>query len=191
MIDSTTNQIPTTRILFRPNPVPIMQPTIIFVPGFWVGPTPFDAVSSLLQSAGFPTQTTELLSTGTTSPGNPSMLDDVAHVRSAITKLVDTEKDVVIVSHSGGAFVASNAIEDLGAKARAAKGLKGGVVKLVFVAGALFPEGYKHQPLPFFDYDVTFSPKPSSSHLPSSSRLKPLRVTGRRNALPHPKRAPL
>lgn len=131
-----------------------MAPTILFVPGFWEGPAPFAEVSSLLQSAGFSTRTAELLSTGTVSPGNPGMHDDIAALRSTITELVDAQKDVVIVAHSGGAFLASNAIEGLGAKARLQQGMKGGVVKLVFLAGALFPEGFKHSPLPFFTIDV-------------------------------------
>ena len=131
-----------------------MAPTILFVPGFWVGPTPFEQVSSFVESAGFPTQITELTSTGTTSPGNPGMRDDIAALRSAVAKLVDAQKDVVIVAHSGGSFLAANAIEGLESKVRHQKGLKGGVVKFVFLSGALFPEGFRHSPLPFYVVDV-------------------------------------
>lgn len=87
------------------------------------------------------------------SPGNPSMLDDIAAVRSAVTKLVESGKEVVMVMHSGGGFIGSNAIEGLGIKARGEA--KGGVIKLVFLAAAVFPEGFKHSPLPFFTIDVS------------------------------------
>lgn len=121
-----------------------MTPTIIFVPGWWEGPTPFAQVSSLLQPQGFQTQTVSLPSTGTISPGNPSMSDDIAAIRSAVKKLVDAEQDVVTVLHSAGGFLGSNAIEGLGAKARGERGLKGGVIKIVFLTGAIFPQGFMH-----------------------------------------------
>ena len=127
-------------------------PTILFVPGFWEGPAVFAQVSSLLQGYGFPTETVALASTGKLSPGNPSMLDDIATVRTAATKLVESGQKVVMVMHSGGGFIGSNAIEGLGISARGEA--KGGIIKLVFLAGAVFPEGFKHSPLPFYTIDV-------------------------------------
>jgi len=126
-----------------------MAPTILFVPGFWEGPTVFDQCSSILQSDGFKTQVSVLPSTGTTSPGNPNMQDDIAAVRATVEKLVDAEEDVIMALHSGGGFIGANAIENLTAKARLEKKLKGGVVKLVFLSAAVFPEGFTHGPLPF------------------------------------------
>lgn len=82
------------------------------------------------------------------------MRDDIAAVRSVVEKLVDADREVVMVLHSAGGFLGSNAIDSLGAKSRAERGLKGGVIKLVFLAGAIFPEGFKHSPLPFLTYDV-------------------------------------
>ena len=131
-----------------------MPPTVLFVPGFWVGTSPFAQVTSLLQSQGVPTQIVALPSTGSTSPGNPTMLDDIAAIRSAAEKLVEAEKDVVLVLHSGGGFLGSNAIEGLTVKARSNKGLKGGIVQIVFLSGAVFPEGFKHGPLPFAVVEV-------------------------------------
>ena len=133
-----------------------MAPTIVFVPGFWEGTEPFARVISLLQSQGYPTHIIELPSTGTVSPGNPGMHDDIAAIRSTVTKLVETGEAVVLVPHSAGGFLASNAIEGLGIQARRENSLKGGVSKIVFLAGAVFPEGFKHGPLPFFAYDVCF-----------------------------------
>lgn len=147
-------------------------PTILFVPGFWEGPAPFALVTALLQSAGYATQTATLPSTGTSSPGNPSMKDDIAAVRSAIAGLVDTEgKTVVLVLHSAGGFVGSNAAEGLDVKARQGAGLKGGVCRIVFLTGAVFPEGYKHASLPFFTYDV--SPPPFQTFSSPASPLPP------------------
>jgi len=130
-----------------------MVPTILFVPGFWEGPGPFTQVSSLLETQNYSTFTVALPSTGTVSPSNPSMLDDIATVRTTVEKLVVADLEVVMVLHSAGGFLGSNAIEGLDVKTRGEKGLKGGVTKLVILAGALWPEGFKHGPLPFSVYN--------------------------------------
>ena len=83
------------------------------------------------------------------------MKDDIVAIRSTVTNLVDKGQHVVLVVHSAGGFLGSNAIEGLGLKARQEKQLLGGVSKIVFLAGAIFPEGFKHAPLPFFTYDVS------------------------------------
>ncbi|KAK4690877.1 hypothetical protein P7C71_g6011, partial [Lecanoromycetidae sp. Uapishka_2] len=126
-----------------------MPPTIIFVPGFWEGSAPFEHVASLLQSQGYATHTAILPSTGSVSPKNPNMLDDVAAIRTKIAESVDKGEEVVLVLHSAGGFLGSNAIEGLTVEVRRAKGLQGGVKKIVFLAGGVAPEGFKHQPLPF------------------------------------------
>lgn len=57
-----------------------------------------------------------------------------------------------MVMHSVGGILGSNAIEGLRLNARGVK--EGGVVKLVFLTAAVFPEGFKHGPLPFMEFDV-------------------------------------
>ncbi|KAL8702624.1 MAG: hypothetical protein Q9201_004202 [Fulgogasparrea decipioides] len=128
-------------------------PHILLIPGFWEGPSVYDAVLSSLQAHNYSAQTIPLASTGRPSPNNPSMKDDVAFIRSVIAPVVEQEeKDVLLVLHSAAAFLGSMAIEGLDLKERAAMGKKGGVKKIVFLAGAVWPEGFKHGPLPFFDY---------------------------------------
>ena len=131
-----------------------MAPTILFVLGFWEGSTPFAYMISLLQSQGYSTHFATLPSTGKTSRGNPELKDDIAAVRSTITDLVDAGEDIILVLHSAGGFLGSEAASGLDVKARLEAGLKGGVSKIVFLAGAVWPEGFKHGPLPFFTYDV-------------------------------------
>ncbi|TVY36053.1 hypothetical protein LSUB1_G006303 [Lachnellula subtilissima] len=131
-----------------------MAPTILFVPGYWEGPVTFERVVSLLRSQGCPTEIAELVSTGTTSPGNPSMLDDIAAIRLVVQKLVEEEeKDVILVVHSIAGMLGPCAIEGLGSKIRSDAGLKGGVRKIVFLAAAIAPKGFTHTPMPFFEYD--------------------------------------
>lgn len=134
------------------------KPTILFVPGLWEGPTVFSQVITSLSSLGYPTQTAPLLSTGTRSPGNPSMKDDETFIRSVVQKLVeDEEKEIVMVMHSAGGFLGSGAIEGLGLKKRAEEGKKGGVRKLVFLCAGIAPVGHTHVDLPFMDFEVRCS----------------------------------
>jgi hypothetical protein len=131
-----------------------MAPTILFVPGIWEGTAPFAHVSELLSSQGYTVHTAKLASTGTILPGNPSMEDDAAAIRAVVEKLTTTGHDVIWVLHSAGGFLGSMAIEGLTRKAYQSNGLKGGVAKIVFITGALGPEGTKHTKPPLEYYDV-------------------------------------
>ncbi|KAJ5703611.1 hypothetical protein N7493_011536 [Penicillium malachiteum] len=123
-----------------------MAPVVLFVPGFWEGPSVFNKVTSLLEADGIATEVAELPSTGKTSPGNPTMKDDIAAVGNHIEGVLETGNDALLVLHSAGGFLGSEAMQGLDKKSR---GEEPGVVGIVFLAGAVFPEGYEHQPLPF------------------------------------------
>jgi hypothetical protein len=57
-----------------------MAPTIFVVPGIYEGPSVFNPLKEKLEAKGYKVHVTRLLSTGTTSPGNKSMLDDAAFI---------------------------------------------------------------------------------------------------------------
>ncbi|OGM44088.1 hypothetical protein ABOM_007317 [Aspergillus bombycis] len=124
-------------------------PTILIIPGLWEGPTGFDPIAALLTASNLKTEIATLPSTGTISPGNPSLKDDVIAVRAHIDKLVQQGEDILLVLHSAGGFIGCEAMEGLSKKAREERGLSGGVVGIVFVAAAVVEEGYVHQALPF------------------------------------------
>ena len=134
-----------------------MTPTIVIVPGLWEGPESFKQVESLLQISGYPVQTLKLLSTGTISPGNPSMEDDIAAIREHLTALVNEGKELILVLHSAGGFLGSSAMDGLSVKARA--GEKGGVASIIFVTGGVAPEGFTHGELPFAKAEVYYMVK--------------------------------
>ena len=136
-----------------------MAPTVLFVPGLWEGSAVFGPVSMLLNTAGYSTETASIASTGHISPNAPTMDDDIAAVHAHLSKLIETEeKEVVLVCHSAGGFIGSSAMENLAFRIRSAKEKKGGVVKLVLLTAAIFPEGFKHGPLPFYDIQVRVPP---------------------------------
>ena len=124
-------------------------PTILVVPGLWEGQEPFEALSSQLASYGYKVHVAKCPSTGTRSPGNPSMSDDIVAIREELKDLVNKNVEVVLVLHSAGGFLGSNAMEGFPIKDRKAKGLKGGVRGIIFITAGLLPEGVRHGPLPF------------------------------------------
>ena len=70
------------------------------------------------------------------------MLDDANIVRSEIVKLVEDEgKEVVVVMHSYGGVVGSQACEGLGRVQRQQKGLAGGVIRLYYMCAFVLPAG--------------------------------------------------
>ena len=54
------------------------------------------------------------------SPGNPSMQDDIAAIRTSVGVLAADDREIVMALHSGAGFQGSNAIEGLTVKARKA-----------------------------------------------------------------------
>lgn len=130
--------------------------TIVFVPGLWVGPTVFSSVAHTLESPpnNYFTLTVPLRSTGHTSPGNPSMHDDIQGIRDALLPLFESSDPqyVLLVLHSAAGFLGANAIRALSVRERETKGQVGGVVGIVFLSAGVFPEGFHHHPLPFMDF---------------------------------------
>ncbi|KAI1739862.1 Alpha/beta hydrolase fold-1 [Xylaria scruposa] len=115
-------------------------PTVFFIPGAWHEPWVFDNVRSILSARGFETEASSLATVG--SPDSSVGLHvDAAKIRSALTKLVDEGKEVVLVAHSYGGLVASNAVDGLGITQRAASGLKGGIIMILYLAAFAVPAG--------------------------------------------------
>lgn len=144
-----------------------MAPIILFVPGLWEGPTVFTKVSYLLQAKNFNTLTVTLPSTGTSSPGNPSIHDDEAAIRTVVQERVEEGKEVLMVLHCAGGFLGSAAIEGLTAKSRKEQGKNGGVIGIVFLSAGIAEVGYQQTDRPFMEFDVScFS---LASHDPNTS----------------------
>ena len=109
------------------------SPTILLVSGFWEDPETYAECRSLLKKSGYETTAIGLSSRGHVSPGNPSMDDDIAAIRTPVQKLVESSKEVILVLHSAAGFLGSAAIESLNASARKAQGLAGVLQRLFFL----------------------------------------------------------
>ena len=119
------------------------KPTFLFVPGAWHLPNIYSDVIDSLSAHSYPTVGLPLPSAGAMPP-NMSFDEDVDAIRVSLTKLVETEeKEVILVVHSYTGMPATEAPKGLGKKERQEKGLKGGVVRLVFIMAFAMPEGFQ------------------------------------------------
>ncbi|KAE8384289.1 hypothetical protein ETB97_009827 [Aspergillus alliaceus] len=120
----------------QPNP-----PALLLIPGSWHTPQSLKYLQSHLESQGYPTETISHPSNGSVPP-TETLSDDTTYLRTTLTRLIEEEhKSVVLISHSYGGLVMSNASAGFGKPDREARGLDGGIILLVYMAAMVVGEG--------------------------------------------------
>lgn len=147
------------------------KPTFVFVPGAWHSPDAYDGVISRLTTFGFESVKVSLPSVGC-DPPTEDFSDDVSAIKEAVTKLIDTEKDVVLVAHSYGGLPCGEMPKELSSSDRASKDLRGGIIRLVLIASFLALEGFQMVPKgsgegmpPMMNTDLEVRPRPISQRI--------------------------
>ncbi|KAH8653876.1 Alpha/beta hydrolase fold-1 [Xylariales sp. PMI_506] len=121
-----------------------MVPTqVFFAPGMFSRPDFFQDCATRLQTEGIITSIGHTRTTGSKSPGNPTIADNVTQYRADITKFVDDagEAEVIIVMHSAAGHFCSGALKDLAVNQRQASGKIGGIKHLIFISAIIVEEG--------------------------------------------------
>ncbi|KAL4940688.1 hypothetical protein BDV06DRAFT_17205 [Aspergillus oleicola] len=159
------------------------NPTIVFSIGSWLTPQPFTTLCSKLNEKGIPTEVPAHPSIGA-EPPTKTLTDDIASLRSVLTRLIDDEgKDVIVVGHSSGGISASGAVEGLGKNERVAEGKEGGVIMVVYMAAFVLDKGMSlldmlgGEYLPWMEVDgdyirVASNPKVALHDIPRSDQAK-------------------
>ncbi|KAK3356670.1 hypothetical protein B0T25DRAFT_589210 [Lasiosphaeria hispida] len=97
------------------------KPTVVIVPGSWQKPIVWDGFRAVLLAG---------------------LADDVAALRHVLEPLIEHQgQDVVLLCHSSGGVVGSNAVEGLDAPTRRADGKTGGAVRVAFLSAFMLPRG--------------------------------------------------
>ncbi|KAF5657169.1 hypothetical protein FHETE_10619 [Fusarium heterosporum] len=119
-----------------------IKPTLIIVPGNFSLPRFWSVVQKSAQDKGYPTEVVGLRSSQE-QPINPApgLADDVKEASSVLNKHIDHGEDVVLLMHSYGGMVGTEATRGLSRSEREKAGLKGGIVRLVFLAAIFAPPG--------------------------------------------------
>jgi len=118
-----------------------MAPTVIFVHGSWHSPKHYQRQLEAFENAGFPYSCPLQPSLG--KPPPMGLMEDAQAIRDELTKLVETEeKSVIVIGHSYGGVVMSQAVDhQFARKEREAQGKPGGVTHLLFVCAFVLPLG--------------------------------------------------
>ncbi|RAL07834.1 alpha/beta hydrolase [Aspergillus homomorphus CBS 101889] len=116
------------------------SPTFVFSLGAWITPPFFHAVRAQLHELGYPSKCPAHPSIGA-EPPSKTLADDVASLREVLKTLADTENEIVVVAHSYGGVVASNAVEGLSKAERAQRGQTGGVIQVIYLAAFALDQG--------------------------------------------------
>ncbi|TLD20560.1 hypothetical protein PspLS_08804 [Pyricularia sp. CBS 133598] len=121
---------------------PTSRPAVVLTPGAWHGPWAYDLVRPELAALGLCSSAVTLPTVGTTDP-KVGVADDAAAARAEVLRQLDApgERDVVLVGHSYGGVVISNAVEGLSVADRKAAGKKNGVIGVLYLSAFAIPAG--------------------------------------------------
>ncbi|KAK4141783.1 Alpha/beta hydrolase fold-1 [Dichotomopilus funicola] len=119
-----------------PNP----QPLIVIIPGGFHRPAHYTSIITPLQSQGYTVLSVPLVVCGDAeiSP-DATPADDVKALHNQLLPLLDQGNEAILVAHSYGSMVATAAIQNQTKADRSLRGLAGGIVGIVSIAGFAFP----------------------------------------------------
>ncbi|KAF7591450.1 hypothetical protein BBP40_001553 [Aspergillus hancockii] len=118
-------------------------PTIVIVPGAWHCPKHYKHLIDGLAKSDYEAIGVTLPSVNS-SPPHTTWEQDAQAVRQVILAQLDRGSDVIAIAHSFGGISMSEAVKGLGKDAREKQGLKGGVVRLIYMCAMALPEGQTH-----------------------------------------------
>ncbi|EMC95671.1 hypothetical protein BAUCODRAFT_71724 [Baudoinia panamericana UAMH 10762] len=132
-----------------------LKPSILLIPGSWHnGPKHYYQLIDRLRNAGYEVDALEMPCV-CDDPKDKHYSDDYEHVRNALRTLADQGKDIVMVMHSRGGHIGSDACKGFGKAERAEAGHLGGIVHMVYLAAFAIAENesiftaFGQQPAPF------------------------------------------
>ncbi|KAI0019497.1 Alpha/beta hydrolase fold-1 [Xylariomycetidae sp. FL0641] len=121
------------------------KPALVFVPGAWCDAGYFSRTTEILERAGLTCEAVSLPSVGSElhsdgpSASEATLYKDAEAVKKVVMKHLDVGKDVVVIAHSYGGVVASEAMKGLDRGSRG--GSQAAVVHMVYVAALVFDIG--------------------------------------------------
>lgn len=118
------------------------KPVFVLLHGAWHSPRCWDRLVAALDNSGY-TSVTPGLPTSSPTPVLPDWNRDIDTIRETVLKLAENDHNIVVVMHSFSGMTGGTALESLRKEYRAAKGMKGGVIRLVYIAAFIAPEGFQ------------------------------------------------
>ena len=120
---------------------PKVKPAIVLVHGAWHVPEHYSDFVQSLQHAGFEVSCPRLPTCDEAKRLSADMYTDADVVRNQVISLIDKSREVIMLLHSYGGAVGTEAVNGLSASERDTRGLKGGVVHLIYMCGFMLQVG--------------------------------------------------
>lgn len=118
------------------------RPAIVLVHGAWHAPANYQSFVDSLIEVGFSVHCPRLPSCNNITPPPASFAEDVTAVRAVVKELAEAGKRVMMVMHSYGGMVGTDAVtDDLLRHNRASTGQPGGVVHLLYLCAYILQPG--------------------------------------------------
>ncbi|KAK8092400.1 uncharacterized protein PG998_014885 [Apiospora kogelbergensis] len=122
------------------------KPFFVLLHGAWHTPECFAPLTSALHKTGYGDRVVAPALPSSNATPLPTDWDaDVETIRNTVSKLVE-DQDFVVVMYSFSGLTGGTSLEGLDKQSCANKGLKGGVIRIVYIAAFLVPEGFQHSP---------------------------------------------
>ncbi|KAK4681159.1 hypothetical protein QC764_0006130 [Podospora pseudoanserina] len=120
------------------------KPVFVLLHGAWHSPSCWQRVITELEKASYKAVAPALPSSRSTPP-TPDWSKDVETIYQTVSELVKQE-DIIMVIHSFSRITGGTALEGLDKDTCISKGLKGGVIRLIYITAFFVPEGFQHSP---------------------------------------------
>ena len=119
------------------------KPTVLIVPGAASPAVMYKELANHLTSiGGYEVHVHDLLSASRCPPEEPAGLhEDADFFRSKLEDLCEAGKDVVVLCHSYGGLVATDAAHGLGKDKRERERSRGGIIRIVYLTCIVGPMG--------------------------------------------------
>ncbi|KAH7394441.1 hypothetical protein BKA66DRAFT_567383 [Pyrenochaeta sp. MPI-SDFR-AT-0127] len=114
---------------------------VLIIGGGWHTPQSYFRLSTALEGAGFEVHVPLYTSMNGSRPPNADLSTDTAHIRAYTENLIKTGHEIMVLMHSYGGQVGTNALDGLGVKDRTQAGLPGGTSNLIYMTAYAIPEG--------------------------------------------------
>ncbi|KAI0889654.1 alpha/beta-hydrolase [Annulohypoxylon maeteangense] len=127
------------------------KPTILLLHGAWHLPLHYRSLIDPLRNSGYTVLAPYQVTTGyDDSIDDKTHIDATNQIREYLRPLLDQGRKIVVVAHSAGGIVATGAAVGLTLEDRAARGLQGGIISIVYIAALVEPQhGRPDEPIPF------------------------------------------
>lgn len=120
---------------------PNTKPTIILVHGAWHVPSHYTSFIQHLQRANFSVYCPLLPSCDSAHHPTADLYADAQVIRNQILSLLSEPRSIILLLHSSGGVVGSEAVKGLSANERKSQGLEGGVIHLIYMCAFMLQIG--------------------------------------------------